>query len=267
MKQQFKYLTLLLLALVLAQCNSSNNITITHYAGDSLDLKAVSNAAAKSKNAEEFEKLLNTTGNKINNLDLNEDGKIDYIKVTEINEGTMKGFSLTVDVSANEEQEICTIQFEKTSNSSTRIQTHGNSHIYGHNSYYHYSSPISSMIMYHYIFSSHRPYHSRYGYRNYPNHFSSNSKPVSNAQYSSFHKSQPYANSYKKATSSQTKTQFKSPNASKVASNIKAPLRNPSTSQKSFQKSNPSKNVRTSSSSRFGSSSSSRSRSSFGGGK
>lgn len=268
MKQQFRNLTILLLTtLLLVQCSSNDSVTITHYAGDSLDLKAVSDAAVNSKNAEEFEKLLNIAGNKINNLDLNEDDKVDYIKVTEINDGTMKGFSLTVDVSETEEQEICTIQFEKKSNSSAHVQTYGNQHIYGHNSYYHRSSPISDMIMYHYIFSSNRPYRSRYGRGNYPNHFSSNSKPVSNSQYSGFHQSQPYASNYKKTSSSQTTTPLKSPNANKVASNIKAPLRNPSTSQKTFQKSNPSKNVRSSSSSRYGSSSSSRSKSSFGGGK
>jgi len=271
MKQLFQKLVITLTTLLLVQCNSNNSTTtVTNYAGDSLDLKAVTDAAVKSKNAEEFEKLLNTTGNKLNNLDLDEDNKIDYIKVTEINNDKMKGFSLTVEVDEKEEQEICTIQFEKTSSSSSHVQTHGNHHIYGHNSYYHRSSPISDMIMYHYIFSNRRPYYSSYGRGNYPSHFSSNSKPVSNSQYSGFHQKQSYASSYKKTSSSQTKTAFTSPNSNKVASNIKAPLKNPSTSQRSFQKSNPSKNVKTrssTSSSRYGTSSSSRSRSSFGGGK
>lgn len=254
----------------LTSCNSSKtNVTIISHAADGLDLKAVTDAAIKASSAEEFEKKLNIAGNKINNLDLNEDNKIDYIKVTEINKEKMKGFSLTVEVSAEEEQEqeVCTIQFEKTTDG-YRTQTHGNHHIYGRNHYYHRSS-VGDIIIMSYFLRGHSPYRSRYGYGRYPSHFSSQAKPVSKAQYSGFHQSQPYAKSAQKSSTSQSTSTFKSPNANKVASKIKAPLRSPSTSQKSFQKSNPSKHISSSrsSSSRFGSSSSSRSGSSFGGGK
>lgn len=256
---------------LLSSCSSrnQNRVTIISHAADGLDLKAVTDAATKSSSAEEFEKKLNVTGNKINNLDLNEDNKVDYIKVTEINKGDMKGFSLTVEISAEaeQEQEVCTIQFEKTSDG-YQTQTHGNRHIYGDNYYYRRSS-LGDMLIMSYFLRSHSPYRSSYGYGRYPSHFSSQAAPVSKSQYSGFHQSQSYSKGFQRATRSQATTAFTSPNATKTASKIKAPLKSPSSSQKSFQKSNPSKSVRSSSSSssRFGSSSSSRSRSSFGGGK
>jgi len=264
MKQTLAILTIPILLLLLSNCRSNNRVTVYGNAADGLDLKAVTDAALKSKSAADFEKKLNNPTNKINNLDLNEDKIIDYIKVTEINDSKSKGFSLTVEVDGKQEQEICTIQIEKESNSHSRIQTHGNSHIYGHNHYYHRSSPISNILFWHYITSSHQPYRSNYGYKNYPRGFSE-SKPVSKEQYSGFHNAQPYAKEVKKSSTSTTTQAFTSPNRNKIASNIKSKLRNPSTSQKSFQKADASK--RSSNSSRYGSSSSSRSRSSFGGGK
>ena len=259
-------LSLLCIVLISTGCGSRHtNTTIISYASEGLNLKAVTDAAIKSKNAEEFEKKLNTKGNKINNLDLDEDNKVDYIKVTEINEDKMKGFSLTVEIAPGQEQEICTIQFEKDGTHG-RVQSHGNHHIYGNHHYYHRRTSLSDMLIMGYMYNNHPPYRSRYGYGNYPSHFSS-SAPISKDQYSGFHSSQPYSKEYTRATTSHTTSSFTSPNANKVASNIKAPLLNPSTSQKAFQKSNPSRSVRSTSSSRFGGSSSFRSGSSFGGGK
>ena len=51
-------------------------------AGDNLDLYAVLTLFQKSKTIEAFEKTLNDEQTKINNLDLNLDKKVDFIKVT-----------------------------------------------------------------------------------------------------------------------------------------------------------------------------------------
>ena len=91
----------------------STDLIIKEYA-KGLDLKLVGDLARKSKNAADFEKQLNTTSNKINNLDLNDDGKVDYIKVTEYGKGNKRGFSLTTDVGKGKEQEIATIEFVKS---------------------------------------------------------------------------------------------------------------------------------------------------------
>jgi hypothetical protein len=50
---------------------------------DNLDLKAVASIFGDSKNLEDFENRLNDSKYKISNLDLNEDGEVDYLRVIE----------------------------------------------------------------------------------------------------------------------------------------------------------------------------------------
>ncbi len=246
---------------------------IAHTAADGLNLQAVTDLATKVKTAEEFEKKLNAKNNKINNLDLNEDDKVDYIKVTEINEGGKYGFSLTTELSdeKDEEQELVVIEFEAGTDKHATVQSHGNHHIYGHNHYYHRRSLVSDILIWNYFITPHRTYRSSWGYNRYPSHYS-NFAPRSQASYASHHDAQPYAKSIQSSSKPVVKAPIKSPNFNKTASKIKAPLKNPTSSQRSFQTRNPSRTLASkssfgSSSSRYGSSSSIRSRSSFGGGK
>src|SRR6478736_6114297 len=67
-------------------------------AGDNLDLYAVLDLFQKSKTIEAFEKSLNDEKEKINNLDLNLDKKIDFIKVTTTKKDSAYTFILQVDV-------------------------------------------------------------------------------------------------------------------------------------------------------------------------
>ena len=48
-----------------------------------LDLRAVADVFADSRNLEEFERRLNDYDEGINNLDLNQDGQVDYLRVIE----------------------------------------------------------------------------------------------------------------------------------------------------------------------------------------
>jgi len=278
---RFFLLSITTALLLLNSCGKKNTeyvTTIVHTAADGLNLQAVTDLATKVKTAEEFETKLNEKGNKINNLDLNEDDKVDYIKVTEINQDKQYGFSLTTELSKEkkEEQELCVIQFEQDADKQVTVQTHGNSNIYGSNHYYHHRTSVTDILIWSYFLSPHRSYRSPWGYNRYPNNFSSYS-PRSQADYSNHHKSQTYTKNVQASAKPTVQKPIKSPNYNKTSSKIKAPLKNPSSSQRSFQKYNPSKTVlnrkgfgssnSSSSSSRFGSSSSSRTRSSFGGGK
>ena len=257
------------------QCSSDKvyTTTVTSYASENLDLKAVTDLASKVSSGKELEEKLNDPNTKINNLDLNEDDEIDYIKITEIN-GEQKGFSLTVEVPGDkgvEEQEIATIQYD-FSKGNQSVQTHGNRHIYGPSYYYFYSPGYGHFPMSGYFSRRHQTYRSEYGHKNKPSNFTS-SKPIAPKEYAAYNKRRAHTNGYAssmKIKRSSSMKQMKSPNIDKVASRIKAPLKSPSTAQKNYQKSTPSKytiRVKISSSSRYGSFSSSRSRSSFGGGK
>src|SRR6516225_6771683 len=79
-------------------------------AGDGLDLYAVLDLFQKSKTIEAFEKSLNDPKQKINNLDLNLDKKVDFIKVvTQADKDLSYRFVLQVDVSKTETQDVAVI--------------------------------------------------------------------------------------------------------------------------------------------------------------
>ena len=54
--------------------------------GDNFSLEGALELFKKSSSPEEFERLLNSSDSKVNNLDLNEDGFVDYIKVIDRND-------------------------------------------------------------------------------------------------------------------------------------------------------------------------------------
>lgn len=58
--------------------------------------------------------MINSEDNHVNNLDLNADGDIDYIKVIDKSDGDVHAFVLQVIVSETENQDIAVIEMEKT---------------------------------------------------------------------------------------------------------------------------------------------------------
>src|SRR5687768_10225408 len=73
--------------------------------GDNLDLYAVLNLFQKSKTIEEFEKSLNQQETGINNLDLDLDEKVDFIKVITTKKDSSFTFILQIEVSKTEIQD------------------------------------------------------------------------------------------------------------------------------------------------------------------
>src|SRR6185295_18803464 len=82
-------------------------------AGDNLDLYAVLTVFQKSKTIEEFEKTLNDEKTKINNLDLNLDKKVDFIKVVTKKKDDSYTFILQVDVTKDETQDVAVILLDR----------------------------------------------------------------------------------------------------------------------------------------------------------
>ena len=82
-------------------------------AGDGLDLYAVLDLFQKSKTIEAFEKSLNDPKTKINNLDLDLDKKVDFIKVVTKKNGDSYSFILRVDVTKTETQDVAVILLDK----------------------------------------------------------------------------------------------------------------------------------------------------------
>jgi hypothetical protein len=99
--------------------------------GDDLDLYAVLDAFKDAESIEAFEKTINSEDAKINNLDLDEDGQIDYITVNDEGEGDVHAFILSIDMSEEETQDVAVIELEKTNSNEATIQIVGDEEIYG----------------------------------------------------------------------------------------------------------------------------------------
>ncbi len=202
-----------------------------NYASDGLDLQSVLELSKEVEGPDELEQMLNSQ-NGVNNLDLNEDGIVDYIYVTEYGDEDFKGFSLTVRPEEDQEQEIATLEFVKDQES-VDMEVKGNESVYGHNHYYHSRVTLGDIILFNYLFRPHRmwvsPYY--YGYHSYPRY-----RTVNYTTYRTRTKSYTSGATSKSRTSAAIKSSVKSPNSNKSANSIKAKLKNPTSTQKSFQK-------------------------------
>lgn len=99
--------------------------------GDNFSLQGALDLFKRSTSPEEFEKLLNAADSKVNNLDLNEDGNTDYVRVINKKENDVHVFILQALVSSTENQDIAVIELEKTGENNAIIQIVGDADIYG----------------------------------------------------------------------------------------------------------------------------------------
>src|SRR6188474_1477494 len=108
-----------------------DSIALLGLPGDNLDLYAVLTLFQKSKTIEAFEKSLNDEKTGINNLDLNLDKKVDFIKVTTKKDGDAFTFILQVDVTKTETQDVALILVSKDKKDKVSIQAVGDDDLYG----------------------------------------------------------------------------------------------------------------------------------------
>ena len=99
--------------------------------GDNLNLYSVLDLFQKSETFEAFEKSLNAEDSKINNLDLNNDEKTDYIKVIDNQKGESHAVVLQVIVNEKETQDVAVIEIEKDKDGKVVVQIVGDEELYG----------------------------------------------------------------------------------------------------------------------------------------
>lgn len=104
--------------------------------GDNFDLRGAIEIFKNSDSPEDFEKKLNAEDNKVNNLDLNEDGDVDYIMVYDKSDSKAHILILRVAVNENEMQDIAAIEIEKDGDESARLEITGSEDLYGSETYY-----------------------------------------------------------------------------------------------------------------------------------
>ncbi|SHM78248.1 hypothetical protein [Chitinophaga sp. CF418] len=99
--------------------------------GDNFSLQGALDLFKQSASPEEFEKLLNSSNSKVNNLDLNEDGNTDYVRVINKKDNDVQVFILQALVSSTESQDIAVIELQKTGDNDALVQIVGDADIYG----------------------------------------------------------------------------------------------------------------------------------------
>ena len=127
-------LIVLFVILSIGSSTAQDAVTIvapTSEAAEGLDLHAVSELFKDSENLEEFEKSLNDPDTGVNNLDLDDDGNVDFIRVVEEVGDETHVIILQVALGENEFQDVCTIEVEKAGEEQYNMQIHGNEVIYG----------------------------------------------------------------------------------------------------------------------------------------
>jgi len=99
--------------------------------GDNLNLYAALKLFQECKTLEEFEKRLNDEEEKINNLDLDNDEKIDYITVTDNVKDDVHSIALEVFMNKDEKQGVAVFVVSREKNGEATIQVIGDEDLYG----------------------------------------------------------------------------------------------------------------------------------------
>lgn len=115
----------------LSSANAQSETDSTGLPGDNFNLKAALELFKKAKSPEDLEKMLNDESRKVNNLDLNNDGTVDYVRVIDKKDGDAHAIVLQVPVSDKESQDVAVIELEKTGDREAVVQIVGDEDLYG----------------------------------------------------------------------------------------------------------------------------------------
>ena len=115
----------------IASAQDQTGVDSTGLPGDNFSLQGALQLFRQAASPEAFEKALNDESNHVNNLDLNEDGDIDYIRVEDRSKNELHVLVLQAVVGDNDAQDIATIEIEKTGNEEAMLQIIGDEDIYG----------------------------------------------------------------------------------------------------------------------------------------
>jgi hypothetical protein len=249
-----KYLSLLVIASLFftTQCSKKQEKTtvsvqpaaetVNTVDGENLDLQLVGELYMKSQNAEAFEKELNKEGG-INNLDLDGNGEVDWITVTEVDSGdpNLRMASLSVNFSETDIEEVATIEIEKNASGGGEVYLSGSESVYGSDAHYRSSMSVSDAILLSYLFApTYRPYYSPYYYYSPPVYYRPY-RPVPMTTYRTttrtVKRTSGTTSSFSKNTT-QRQSKVKSPNAGKTSQKATQVRQTKSTtkSQKAFTK-------------------------------
>src|ERR1035437_1021006 len=165
---------LVVILIATTQLMAQGKITVEAQNNDisnNLDLKAVATVFGESANLEEFEKKLNDYDSQISNLDLNNDGQVDYLRVIEKNNNGVHVVEIQAVLDKDVYQDVASIIVEKDQDNNPTVQVIGDPYLYGDNYIiepaYAYTPSIFSFFWGENYYSWNSPYY--WGY--YPNYY------------------------------------------------------------------------------------------------
>lgn len=124
----------LLIAAIALSINSQAQEAVadsTGLPGDNFSLAGALDLFKQSKDLESFERALNLEDQQVNNLDLDGDGQVDYIRVVDNQEGDAHAIVMQVAVSEDELQDVAVIELEKSGKGEATVQIRGAEDLYG----------------------------------------------------------------------------------------------------------------------------------------
>ena len=111
--------------------NFSISVSRTYDLSDHLDLEAVATVFAQSKNIEDFEYQLNDYRNQVSNLDLNNDGYVDYLRVIKMNDRNEHIILIQAVLNRNYFQDVATIIVGRDNFNREYVQIIGEPSLFG----------------------------------------------------------------------------------------------------------------------------------------
>ncbi len=237
---------LLSIPIILVSCGGNNNqiadqgnnVSIQANALPGFNVNNFANLVKKTSNPSDIESAINAPDNDINNLDLDKDGKVDFLKVIE----SPNKIQVIDDINNTDSVTVATMNITPNqTNDRADMHIQGNPTYCGPEYNYHSSFGIGELLLLSYMLRPHHYYYPMYHYGYYPS----------------------YYRSYRTTTYRTVTHTTPSGNGFHSSGNSRSSISNPVRSQRSFSARNPSTPVRSGS---FGSNNSSSSRSSFGSG-
>lgn len=133
MKRAFLFLALLLMGVLTFAQETITVSTNSEDISQSLDLKVIAKLFAEANTTEQFEIALNNPDSAYSNLDLNDDGNIDYLRVVETGSGDSRLIVIQSVLAKDIYQDIASIYVEKNEKEQVSVQIIGDEYIYGTN--------------------------------------------------------------------------------------------------------------------------------------
>jgi hypothetical protein len=133
MKNNLKCWICLLLAAFLAPLFLSANHSDGYYGlpGDDFSLEGALDLFKRSNSLEEFERELNSSDNYVNNLDLNNNGRIDYLRVVDHAEGDLHAIVIQALLGRGVSQDVAVIEVKRNRYGEAVVQIIGDEDLYG----------------------------------------------------------------------------------------------------------------------------------------